>query len=115
MSVMTYLILFLFAGYLFKVNPVLYVGLMEAIVFFKVRGFFGNRKNRTRPNGSAASEVALMALCITLLKRSEHRESSQWNRTSRESPLRGIVDSLVHEGKDETGSYSDHTWIAPIS
>ncbi len=95
MSIMTYLILFLVAGYLFRVNPVLCVGLVGAVVFFKVRGYFGSRKSQSRSGGSAASEAALVAMCITLLERSERKETPSYRRALNapprdEDPLEGL-------------------------
>lgn len=92
---MTYLILFLVAGYLFRVNPVLCIGLVGAIVFFKIRGFFGSRKSQARSSGSVASEAALVAMCITLLDRSERKEPSPRNPKTHDSshdedPLEGL-------------------------
>ncbi len=95
MSLLTYLILFIVAGYLFKVNPVLCVGLVGAVVFFKIRGFFGGRRSHARSHESAASEAALAAMCITLLDLSERTEQQSRNRTvnshvSEEDPLEGL-------------------------
>ncbi len=95
MSIMTYLILFLVAGYLFKVNPVLCVGLVGAVVFFKIRGFFGGRKSRARSAMPAASEAALVAVCLTLLERSGRYKSQSQNRPTKtpsleEDPLEGL-------------------------
>ncbi len=73
MSLMAYLVLFLVAGYLFRVNPVLCVGLVGAVVFFKVRGFFGGRKGHARSPENAASNAALVALCLSILERSDQR------------------------------------------
>ncbi len=94
---MTYLILFIVAAYLFKVNPVLCVVLVGAVVFFKVRGFFGGRHVRGRSHESSkASEAALVALCISLLGRSEqHERESRARREDscpreEEDPLEGL-------------------------
>ncbi len=92
---MTYLILFVVAAYLFKVNPVLCVMLVGAVVFFKVRGFFGGRRNHSRASGSAASEAALVAMCIALLQRSERTRQQSENQTANrqspeEDPLEGL-------------------------
>ncbi len=97
MSIMTYLILFLVAGYLFRVNPVLCVGLVGAVVFFKVRGFFGGRhsRNQTR-DPSAASQAALVALCLSILERSEQRKHPSQSRgenshtNEEDDPLEGL-------------------------
>ncbi len=76
MSMMTYLILFLVAAYLFQVNPVICVVLVGAVVFFKVRGFFGGRHSRGQSrDSSAASQAALVALCISILEQSGQRQS----------------------------------------
>ncbi len=95
MSILTYLILFLVAAYLFKVNPVLCVVLVGAVVFFKVRGFFGGRKSRVRSGGSTASEAALVALCVAILERSGRESTLQrikvTNPRSKEGdPLEGL-------------------------
>ncbi len=95
MSLLTYLILFIVAAYLFKVNPVLCVILAGAVVFFKVRGFFGGRHHHARSGGSAASEAALVATCIAILERLERSESQARNRVARpgspeDDPLDGL-------------------------
>src|SRR4030042_2833174 len=75
MSLFSYLILGLVAVYLFQVNPVLCVVLAGAVVFFKVRGKFGGKHDKTRSSGSAATEAALVAMCIALLERGENSEN----------------------------------------
>ncbi len=96
MSLLTYLILFIVAAYLFQVNPVVCVVLVGAVIFFKVRGFFGGRHSRNQSrDSSAASEAALVALCITLLERSERAEQQSRGRTANArsleaDPLEGL-------------------------
>ncbi len=95
MSILTYLILFIVAGYLFKVNPVICVALVGAVAFFKIRGFFGGRRNYARASGNAPSEAAVVALCITLLERSERMEQQSPtfttdSRSPEEDPLEGL-------------------------
>ncbi len=96
MSLLTYLILFVVAAYLFKVNPVLCVGLVGAVVFFKVRGFFGGRHSRGQTrDSSAASQAALVAMCIALQDRSERRDLTPMNQKVDNSgpdydPLEGL-------------------------
>jgi hypothetical protein len=95
MSLMTYLILGIVSLYLFKVNPVLCVVIMGAIVFFKIRGAFGGRHTKGQERGSAATEVALAAMCITLLERSERGQQyagygNVKSRSIGDDPLDGL-------------------------
>ncbi len=95
MSLLTYLVLFVVAAYLFKVNPVLCVVLVGAVAFFKVRGFFGGQRSQTRSNGNAATETALVAMCIALLGRTEQDEKPSQNRNEKSNsrevdPLEGL-------------------------
>ncbi len=95
MSLLTYLILFLVAAYLFQVNPVVCVVLVGAVVFFKVRGFFGGRHSHARSSESRASEAALVALCISILERSERPAQPSLNRGEKcdlrgDDPLEGL-------------------------
>ncbi len=82
MSILTYLILFIVAAYLFQVNPVVCVVLVGAVAFFKIRGFFGGRRGHARARESGATEAALVAMCITLLERSERTEQQARTRTT---------------------------------
>ncbi len=96
MSLLTYLILFIVTAYLFQVNPVICVVLVGAVVFFKVRGFFGGRHSRGQSrDSSVASQAALVALCISILERSERTEPQPRNRPvntqdAEDDPLEGL-------------------------
>ncbi len=95
MALMMYLILGVVALYLFRVNPVLCVGIVGAVVFFKVRGRAVNRRLKPRAGASPATEAALVAMCISLLERSElpAPQSPNWNASPRfpeEDPLGGL-------------------------
>ncbi len=95
MSLLTYLLLFIVAAYLFQVNPVICVVLVGVVVFFKVRGFFGGRHSHARAHESAASEAALVAMCIALLERSDRADYQSRNRSDNppspdEDPLEGL-------------------------
>ncbi len=74
MSLLTYFILFVVAAYLFKVNPVLCVVLVGAVVFFKIRGFFGGKHNQIRSIWGETSEAALVPIYLVLLEQSERAE-----------------------------------------
>ncbi len=79
---MMYLILGVVALYLFRVNPVLCVGIVGAVVFFKVRGRAGKRHLKPSPGASPATEAALVAMCISLLERSERAEHQSQTRSN---------------------------------
>lgn len=92
---MTYLILGIVSLYLFQVNPVLCVAIIGAVVFFKIRGVFGGLRARTKSGGSATTEAALVAMCITLLERSERgqqyaRDPNVKSHSLEDDPLDGL-------------------------
>jgi len=90
MSILAFLILSIVALYLFRVNPVLCIVIFGAILFFKMRGFYGNRSSRNRsPPFSPATEAAILALCLDLLRRSGSMDHQPRN-DGRVDPLQGL-------------------------
>ncbi len=92
MALMMYLVLGVVGLYLFRINPLLCVGVAAAVLFFKIRGAVGRRHSKARAGASPATEAALVSLCITLIERADLAE--QHARSKVATPRYPDIDPL---------------------